>query len=256
MTEQSASGMEHRVCRRLPAALCRPCERFMNSTPSIITTDAAGTAWIRMRFKKNKVWVEADTDGRPIRKDGRVRIKYQLDQPHEYRVKLQTVRGLDEPPPEAPHPPARRSPEPIAPQAGESEANTVHIYTDGASSGNPGPSGVGVVLTCDGKRKEISEYIGVATNNIAELTAIQKGLAAVKNRCLPVRVYTDSSYAYGVLVLKWKPKKNLDLIAAIRRSMSAFPRLTLVKVPGHKGVVENERADELATSSIRKAGGS
>jgi len=131
------------------------------------------------------------------------------------------------------------------------------IHIDGGSRGNPGPAGFGVYAV-DAKGVVIAEhfgFIGVATNNIAELTAIQKGLAAVKNRCLPVRVYTDSSYAYGVLVLKWKPKKNLDLIAAIRRSMSAFPRLTLVKVPGHKGVVENERADELATSSIRKAGG-
>jgi ribonuclease HI len=226
----------------------------MNSTPALITTDAAGAAWIRMRFKKNKVWVETDTDGRPLQKDARVRIKYQLDQPHEYRVKLQSLKGMDEPPAEVPPPPVPRSPERVALQAGEAEAGTVHIYTDGASSGNPGPSGVGVVLTCGEKRKEISEYIGLATNNIAELTAIQKGLAAVRNRRLPVRVYTDSSYAYGVLVLNWKPKKNLDLIAAIRRSMAAFYRLTLVKVPGHKGVVENERADELATSAVRKAG--
>jgi ribonuclease HI len=207
-----------------------------------------------MRFKNNKVWVEADARGLPLEKGGRVRIKYQMDQPHEYWVKLQNVKGVEEPQPEAPHPPAQRSGVRVAPDAGNSEGRTVHIYTDGASSGNPGPSGVGVVLTCDGKRKEISEYIGVATNNIAELTAIQKGLAAVRNRRLPVRVYTDSNYAYGVLVMNWKPKKNLDLVAAIRQSMAAFPRLTLVKVPGHKGVVENERADELATSAIRKAG--
>jgi ribonuclease HI len=216
------------------------------------TTDSN---WIRMRFKKNKVWVEAGPDGHPLQKEGRIRIKYQLDQPHEYRVAPQSLSGLDEPPTEAPSPPAQRPPGRATPEAGPPAEGTVHIYTDGASSGNPGPSGIGVVLTCDGKRKEISEYIGVSTNNIAELTAIQKGLAAVRNRRLPVRVYTDSSYAYGVLVLNWKPKKNLDLIAAIRRSMSAFSRLTLVKVPGHKGVVENERADELATSAVRKAVG-
>jgi ribonuclease HI len=219
-------------------------------------TDSKDADWIRMRFKKNKVWVEAGRDGLPLQRDGRVRIKYQLDQPQEYRVKPQNLSGVDdEPQPEAPRPPVQRPAARAAPGAGPAEARTVDIYTDGASSGNPGPSGIGVVLTCDGKRKEISEYIGVATNNIAELTAIQRGLAAVRNRRLPVRVYTDSSYAYGVLVMNWKPKKNLELIAAIRRSMSAFPRLTLVKVPGHRGVVENERADELATSAIRKAGG-
>jgi ribonuclease HI len=227
----------------------------LETNEAAIAMGSTDANWIRMRFKKNKVWVEADADGRPLQKEGRVRIKYQLDQPHEYRVAPQSLRGLDAPPPQTPGPLTRRPRERVASAAGPAEGGTVHIYTDGASSGNPGPSGIGVVLTCDGKRKEISEYLGVATNNIAELTAIQRGLAAVRNRRLPVRVYTDSSYAYGVLVLNWKPKKNLDLITAIRRSMSAFPRLTLVKVPGHKGVVENERADELATAAVRSAVG-
>lgn len=226
----------------------------MNPKASMTATDAAGAAWVRMRFKKNKVWVEADADGRPLQKGGRVRIKYQLDQPHEYRVKRNDVIGLDEKPAETPPPapPAAGSAKPPDDPGG---APIVHIYTDGASSGNPGPAGIGVVLQCGAQRKEISEYIGRATNNIAELLAIQKGLAAVKNRGLPVRVYTDSSYAFGVLTLNWKPKKNTDLIGAIRRSMAAFADLKLVKVRGHRGVVGNERADELATSAIRQAGG-
>jgi ribonuclease HI len=113
-----------------------------------------------------------------------------------------------------------------------------------------------VVLRCGDQRKEISEYIGEATNNIAELLAIEKGLTAVKNRSLPVRVYTDSSYAFGVLTLNWKPKKNIDLIAGIRRTMASFPNLRLVKVPGHSGVEENERADRLAVAATRtRAGG-
>jgi ribonuclease HI len=129
----------------------------------------------------------------------------------------------------------------------------VHIYTDGASSGNPGPSGIGVVLLHGAHRKEIAEYIGIATNNIAELCAIQKGLAALKKRNLPVRVYTDSSYACGVLTLNWKPKKNQELIAAIRRDMERFSDLKLIKVEGHRGVVENERADRLAVNAIQDA---
>ena len=222
----------------------------MNSSSSTVTTDSSGAAWVRMRFKQNKVWVEADAQGRPLRKDGRVRIKYQLDQPHEYWVKPQNVSSLDEELPES-----SRASLPNKPEHGEEEKDrTVYIYTDGASSGNPGPSGVGVVLTCGQKRKELSEYIGYATNNIAELTAIQKGLSAVKNRRLPVRVYTDSSYAYGVLTLNWKPKKNADLVAAIRQMMSGFSRLKFIKVPGHQGVPDNERADVLATSAIRQAG--
>jgi ribonuclease HI len=161
------------------------------------------------------------------------------------------VRPLEEVPAEAPPAPPRHSLERAQPPVDPAGDRIVHIHTDGASSGNPGPAGIGVVLQCGSQRKEISEYIGEATNNIAELLAIQKALAAVRNRRLPVRVYTDSSYALGVLTKNWKPKKNTEIINAIRRQMAAFSDLRLVKVAGHCGVAENERADQLATSAIR-----
>jgi ribonuclease HI len=110
-----------------------------------------------------------------------------------------------------------------------------------------------VVLVQGTRRKEISEYIGIATNNIAELTAIRKGLASLKRRNLPVRIYTDSSYAKGVLSQNWSARKNRELIAAIRREMQAFDDLQLIKVEGHCGVVENERADRLAVEAIEGA---
>ena len=254
MKQQRALG------RILPSALCyslyaEPLRRYMSPTPSTRTTDDTGTAWIRMRFKKNKVWVEADADGGPLQRDGRVRIKYQLDQPHEYRVRRHDVRSLDEAPVEVPLPPMRHSAERATPPTEPPGSRIVHIYTDGASSGNPGPAGIGVVLKYGAQRKEISAYIGEATNNIAELLAIHKGLAAIRNTRLPVRIFTDSSYAFGVLTLDWKPKKNVEIISAIRKHMAAFDDLRLVKVRGHHGVVENERADKLATSAIRQAGG-
>lgn len=53
------------------------------------------------------------------------------------------------------------------------------IYTDGACSGNPGPAGIGFVIRQDGKiLKEFSQYIGNATNNIAEYTALIYALQA------------------------------------------------------------------------------
>jgi ribonuclease HI len=230
-----------------------PRETFMNPIPSKRTTDSTGTVWIRMRFKKNKVWVEADAAGCPLQRDGRVRIKYQLDQPHEYRVKRPDVHALDATPEAVAPPPRHRPAEGAQSQTDPTGKRIVHIYTDGASSGNPGPAGIGVVLQCGSQRREISEYIGEATNNIAELLAIQKGLAAVKNRRLPVRVYTDSSYAFGVLSLDWKPKKNTEIIRTIRSFMATFDDVKLVKVRGHHGVLDNERADALATSAIRPA---
>jgi ribonuclease HI len=127
---------------------------------------------------------------------------------------------------------------------------TIHVWTDGACTGNPGPMGIGVVLLADDKRKEISEFLGVGTNNIAELTAIHRGLEAIRAPARPVRVYTDSSYSIGVLSKGWKAKANQALIATIKQAMLRFPNLTFVKVSGHAGVVENERCDELARNAI------
>ncbi|MGD9211199.1 MAG: hypothetical protein PVI90_10505, partial [Desulfobacteraceae bacterium] len=76
------------------------------------------------------------------------------------------------------------------------------------------------------------------------------GLSEVKNRSLPVRVFTDSSYALGLLSKGWKPKKNQELVSQIRRLMKDFADLHFIKVKGHAGHPENECADHLATSAI------
>ena len=129
----------------------------------------------------------------------------------------------------------------------------IHAWTDGACTGNPGPMGIGVVLISGKHRKEISEYLGpVGTNNIAELTAILRALEAIKDRRRPVIVYSDSSYAIGVLSMGWKAKANKDLVEKIRQLLREFPNLEFVKVAGHAGVPENERCDELARQAIER----
>jgi ribonuclease HI len=132
--------------------------------------------------------------------------------------------------------------------------NTIFIYTDGASSGNPGPSGIGILLRFKDHEKEISRNIGTATNNIAELEAIKTALLELKHYNYPVRVFTDSSYACGVLTLGWKARKNKELINSIKKLISKFSNLRLIKVKGHNGFAGNEKADFLATSAIRRAG--
>jgi ribonuclease HI len=76
----------------------------------------------------------------------------------------------------------------------------------------------------------------------------------LKRRNLPVRVYTDSSYARGVLSLGWKAQKNKELVEAIRDLLSAFKDVTLIKVRGHAGHEQNERADQLARAAILSGG--
>ena len=128
--------------------------------------------------------------------------------------------------------------------------NAISIYTDGASSGNPGPSGIGVLMQYGDKEREISKYIGIATNNIAELTAVQAALMSLKRNDLPVRIYTDSSYVCGLLISGWKAQKNVALVQAIKQLMTRFTNLKIIKVKGHSGIMGNEKADQLATSAI------
>ena len=201
--------------------------------------------WKRMRFKKNKVWLCVDRSGNPIEQNGKVLIKYQLDQTHEYWVHKSSVNPLDRKPTKTTAPPPK-----IATQKSVGSEG-IQIFTDGASAGNPGPSGIGVLLRFGDHEKEISEYIGLATNNIAELKAIQAGLQALKKTALPVQIFTDSSYAYGVLALGWKAKANLELVESIKKTMRKFKDLQIIKVKGHAGHPDNERADFLATSAIK-----
>jgi ribonuclease HI len=219
--------------------------------------------WKRMRFKKNKVWLATEAGGRPIEKDDKVLIKYQLEQDYEYWVKKESVRSLDsalpqDRPQKSAQPrkkqPAKNIDRTRIKDSSTTAGDTICIFTDGASSGNPGPSGIGVLLRFGAHEKEISQFIGEATNNIAELKAIEAGLLAVKNTDLPVKVYTDSNYAYGVLTLGWKSKKNKDLVESIKKIISKFKNLTFIKVKGHAGHEGNERADSLATTAIKKAG--
>jgi ribonuclease HI len=221
--------------------------------------------WKRMQFKKNKVWLATDRDQKPVVKNGKVLIKYQMSQDYEYWVNPKNIKSIDLVEIETKksrnkksneNTPKKRKtkvkPKTDSPDSSEYK-NSICIYTDGASSGNPGPSGIGVVLRFGKHEKEMSKYIGIATNNIAELEAIRTGLLAIKDTELPVRIFTDSRYAYGVLTLGWKASKNQNLIKSIKNILLKFKDRKIIKIKGHAGHEGNERADYLATSAIKKS---
>jgi len=215
--------------------------------------------WQRVRFKTNKVWLAMTAEGQTIVQNGKVLIKYQLDQDHEYWVYPQSIQALeaDSPNTEAssavlPSKPSPNQKPETSKALNQGSQRVVSIYTDGAASGNPGPAGIGVLLQYGTHEKEISKFIGAATNNIAELEAIRVALSELKDTRLPVRLYTDSAYAHGVLTLGWKAKKNKALIGSIKQIMATLKDLKLIKVKGHAGDEGNERADRLATSAIKK----
>ncbi|MEJ2040436.1 MAG: ribonuclease HI [Desulfosarcinaceae bacterium] len=208
--------------------------------------------WKRMQFKANKVWMAVDAADQPIVKNGKALIKYQLNQDHEYWVFAKSLTDLGEAPTRAAArpPKAGTAKAAVARQADIDPAGAIQVFTDGACSGNPGPAGIGIILRYKGKEKEISKYIGSATNNIAELEAIRVALSSIKDKKLPVVLYTDSQYALGLLTQGWKARQNTELVGEIRKLVSRFPKLQIIKVKGHAGHPENERADRLAVQAI------
>ncbi len=213
------------------------------------------------------MFVLADESGRPtLDASGRAEMKYRESDAKSYRpsaVNLTPDTGgagtveIDRPSPLAARPslstarPSHSATKPRIRAAGTTGA-ALELWTDGACSGNPGPMGIGVVAIDGGKRRELGEYLGVGTNNIAELTAIDRALDLVgaDAGARPVRVYTDSSYSIGVLSKGWKAKANQELIGRMRRRLATMPNVEFVKVSGHAGVPENERCDELARDAI------
>ena len=224
-------------------------------------------SWSRMSFKGQAVWVRVGADQRPVLdSEGRAEMKYRQEDPKSYRPAPGNLVPLTEPgkepaapaqprPPRVPRTaPAARPRAPSASMTDDHAPGTIHVWTDGACSGNPGPMGVGIVVVADRERAERGEYLGVGTNNIAELTAISRGLdlaaelAPDRNR--PIRIYSDSNYALGLLGKGWKAKANQELVADLREQLATFPHVKLVKVAGHAGVDNNERCDELARQAV------
>lgn len=133
----------------------------------------------------------------------------------------------------------------------------IHIFTDGACSGNPGPMGVGYVYVYINSfgaelTKEVSKGIGHGTNNIAELSAIRDALSGVKSKSVPTILYTDSFYSIGVLVGGHTAQKNKELIAGIKLIIASFKNLTIKHIKGHSGFKYNEIADKLATKGVEE----
>ncbi len=129
----------------------------------------------------------------------------------------------------------------------------LEIYCDGACFPNPGEMAIGVVLVWNKHTKEIGEKIGEGTNNIAELTAVKRGLELVKDRTKPITVITDSQYALNCLTGKWNPSKNVELISEIKDLISEFSTVKYKWVRGHSGDKYQEKADSLANQFFKNS---
>ena len=131
----------------------------------------------------------------------------------------------------------------------------IKIYTDGACSGNPGPAGIGIVIINGTQVSEFSEYIGKATNNIAELQAIYTALYLIKDKKTNITIYTDSQYSINLFTKNYVAKKNKELVSAIAKKIKSFKSVEFKKVKAHSDNYYNNIADKLATQSILNKGG-
>ncbi len=141
-------------------------------------------------------------------------------------------------------------------------ATEIHIWTDGACSGNPGPGGWGAVLKSGEHEKELSGGEAETTNNRMELMAAIEALNALR-KASRVRLHTDSTYVKDGLT-KWihgwkrngwktaakKPVKNKDLWQALDEACARH-EIEWIWVKGHAGDEGNERADTLAREAAK-----
>lgn len=121
------------------------------------------------------------------------------------------------------------------------------VYTDGASRGNPGPSGAGgVLLAPNGDTvEEFREHLGSTTNNVAEYEAVRIGLTkALGHGARRVTLRMDSELVANQLAGRYRVKdpKLIDRYLQVERLLSQLDEITFETIP--RG--ENSRADRLA----------
>ena len=138
------------------------------------------------------------------------------------------------------------------------------IFTDGAAKGNPGRGGYGVVISQAGKVLEKGGFKEYTTNNEMELKAVVEALKEVATKKLPAHIYTDSKYVvegakgwvFGWSKNGWKTATKTDVLnkELWQELLPLLGRVEIIwhKVPGHVGIVGNERADVIASTFAEK----
>ena len=137
----------------------------------------------------------------------------------------------------------------------------VHIWTDGACKGNPGPGGWGVLMRSAGHEKSLFGGELQTTNNRMELQAVIEALSALKRPCR-IQLHTDSQYVMkGVTewMRGWKAKAWVTSAKTPVKNVELWQRLDALLqghevhwhwVRGHTGDPGNEAADRLANQGV------
>lgn len=142
--------------------------------------------------------------------------------------------------------------------------NLITIFTDGAAKGNPGRGGFGVVISSHDTVIELGGHKAHTTNNEMELKAVVEALKAVVGKKKTVAIYTDSKYVvegangwvFGWAKNGWQTKAKADVLnkELWQELLTLLGKVEIEwhKVPGHVGIIGNERADAIASGFAEK----
>ncbi len=144
----------------------------------------------------------------------------------------------------------RRMEKMISPQTGSAAVFNI----DGGSRGNPGPAGIGIVISdVDGKLlSEHYEFIGQQTNNVAEYHALLKALElAAEMKISHLFIRTDSELVAKQVQGEFQVKNAqiLPLYLQVERNIREFDSFSIENIPR----AANQRADRLANLAISQA---
>lgn len=133
----------------------------------------------------------------------------------------------------------------------------VTLYVDGSSRGNPGPAGIGIVTFApdDEERplNEISKYIGIATNNVAEYEAVIQALKWVIMKQIEyATIKLDSEFVYKQITMQYRARLPhiISLLRRVRTLKERIKSVSVVLIPR----TENKHANRLAQRASKKGG--
>lgn len=138
--------------------------------------------------------------------------------------------------------------------------SNIIIFTDGAAKGNPGPGGYGAVITDGQTVREIGGALERTTNNETELKAVVEAIKVVHKESKNIHIYTDSKYVvegatgwvFGWMKNGWKTKLGTDVLnKELWQELVSLLQSNSIewhKIPGHSGLIGNERADTIAST--------
>ncbi|MBM7607532.1 ribonuclease HI [Lysinibacillus composti] len=128
----------------------------------------------------------------------------------------------------------------------------MEVYIDGASAGNPGPSGIGIFIKGEGHSVKISEYIGETNNHIAEFTALIRALEEAKKLSTNlISIRSDSKIVVTSVDKQYvKSEEYKPYLEQALKLAEEFSLFFIKWIPDS----QNKAADALAREAIQKKG--